>query len=605
MDAALKTHFGYNEFRPNQKEIITAVLEGKDVIAILPTGAGKSVCYQLPALLKPGITVVVSPLISLMQDQVVSLSKTGLPAALLNSSLHPEEMRHVMGHLTDYKLLYIAPERLANPEFIQALQQTVVSLFAIDEAHCISQWGHSFRPEYRQLSLLKKTFPNTSIMALTATATLEVQKDISVQLSMQDPFVIRASFDRPNLTFRVSPKAASSSLLLQFLAEHKGEPGIIYSATRNSVEETHELLLSHGFLVGKYHAGLSDAERAKTQHDFIYGECPLIVATVAFGMGIHKPDIRFVVHLDMPRSIEQYYQEVGRAGRDGLASQCLMFHSVKELKIYDLFLEKVTDKTVRKMMKEKTDQMLAFCRSSACRRKSLLAYFGEQYPEADCGGCDRCGLDDDLVDCTIIAQKILSCVYRVEGKFGIQHVIDILRGQKTKKVMEKGHDRLSTFNLSAEFSEDELRYFIANLIEKGFLQRAGEEYPILSWTPLSRGLVKGETSFKISPITKAKSSGPKKAPSGYYDRHLFDTLSAIRRLMSKQEAVPAFVIFADKTLQEMCRYYPSTEEDLLQINGVSLKKWEKHGAPFLEAIQKYCKERKIFPSPTPKKGKRG
>lgn len=380
LEEHLKSFFGYNQFREHQKDIVTSILSGKDTLAILPTGAGKSICYQLPAMLMPGIAIVVSPLISLMQDQVVSLTKNGIPAAFLNSSLHFIDVRSILENLTNYKLLYVAPERFADQNFVNALKQVKVSFFAIDEAHCISQWGHSFRPEYRQLSILQDLFPQSSFVALTATATREVEEDIVAQLKMRKPYIIRASFDRPNLALHISPKFNVQSQLLEFLEKHREKSGIIYSATRKTVDETYSTLISLGYKVGKYHAGMNDKERSTVQHAFVHGELPLMVATIAFGMGIHKPDIRFIVHLDMPKTIEQYYQEVGRAGRDGLHADCMMFYSSQDFVVYNYFLEDITDETVRKKTRMKTKQMFDLCSSSNCRRKELLHYFGERYP---------------------------------------------------------------------------------------------------------------------------------------------------------------------------------------------------------------------------------
>jgi ATP-dependent DNA helicase RecQ len=599
LEEQLKAYFGYNDFRPNQKGIVAACLSGKDVLAVLPTGAGKSICYQLPAMLMQGLTVVVSPLISLMQDQVVSLTKSGLAAAFLNSSLHYEDAQHLISHLVDYKILYVAPERFANQGFIQSLQQLPIALFAIDEAHCISQWGHSFRPDYRQLDLLKKNFPKTPIMALTATATREVEADIASQLGLKDPYMVRASFDRPNLTFRIYPKDDADKQLLRCLKKHPNQSGILYAATRNAVEETHEMLKKNGFIVGRYHAGLSEAERTQAQHDFTYGEIPLMVATVAFGMGIHKPDIRFIVHLDMPRSIEQYYQEVGRAGRDGLLAECMMLYSARELRIYDLFLKNIEDEVVRKQTEAKTKKIYSLCQSSSCRRRAILRYFGEYYERGNCEGCDQCLDDTELVDITLPAQKILSCVYRLEEKSNIKHLIDVLRGMKTKAILEKGHDRLSTFNLMPECTEMQLRHWIVVLIEKGALEEA--EGAIIKWTPQSRSFIRGETKITSREKIVAKVGERKKVIDLDYNRHLFDELSKLRKKYAEEAKVPAYVVFGDKSLMEMCRYYPRTNEEFLQINGVSAAKLEKYGDQFLSTIVQYCAKNNIVPVGSPPK----
>lgn len=581
----LKAFFGYNDFRDSQKEIVTAIMDRKDVVAILPTGAGKSICYQLPAMLMPGIAVVISPLISLMQDQVVSLYKNGLPAAFLNSSLHFDEIQDLLRNLSNFKLLYIAPERLSDKNFIEHLQRIPVSLFAIDEAHCISQWGHSFRLEYRQLSFLKTAFPGSSIVALTATATKDVERDIIAQLGMKEPHIVRASFDRPNLSIHIQAKTTPMSQLRDFLIKHKGKSGIIYAATRKGVDETYATLLQEGFKLGKYHAGLSDQERTKAQHEFIHGECLLIVATVAFGMGIHKPDIRFVVHMDMPRSIEQYYQEVGRAGRDGLPSECLMLYSAQELMIYKLFLNQISDETVRKTTQAKTEKMLSLCKSSQCRRHELLRYFGETYPSSSCNSCDRC-LDSSELDETIVAQQILSCVYRLKHQFGVKHVIDVLRGAKTQMIFHRGHDRLSTYNLMAQYSEEDLRYYISTLIEKGFLERSEGEYPVLRWTATSPNVTNG-TQIVMMRKRVQKATKPTKGVDLQCDSTLFTKLSQLRQKYAQEMRVPAFVIFGDRSLIEMANVYPRNREEMLKINGVGPVKWIKYGQPFLDVITQH------------------
>lgn len=586
LEGHLKALFGYNEFRHCQKQIVTAILERRDVLAILPTGAGKSICYQLPAMLMPGIAVVISPLISLMQDQVVGLYKNGLPAAFLNSSLPPDEIQQLLNNLSDIKLLYIAPERLSDPNFIQHLQKIEVSLFAIDEAHCISQWGHSFRQEYRQLSFLKTTFPSASIVALTATATKEVEKDIIAQLAMKQPEVIKVSFDRPNLTFHIQAKTTPMDQLREFLGKHKEKSGIIYAATRKKVDEIYDSLHQGGFKPGKYHAGLSDTERSQAQQEFIYGECLIMVATVAFGMGIHKPDIRFVVHLDMPRSIEQYYQEVGRAGRDDLPSECLMLYSTQEIMVYNLFLNQITDEAVRQTTRAKTDQMLSLCRSPGCRRKELLRYFGETYPAGQCGSCDRCLDTSELVDESVTAQKILSCIYRFRHPFGIKHLIDVLRGAKTKAIFDKGHDRLSTYNLMPQSSEEDLRYYVSALIEQGHLERSEGEYPVLRWTPTSSKIISGEHKFLLRKRDQKKAP-QKKVNDLQCDQALFTQLSLLRQKFAQKARVPAFVVFGDKSLIEMARSYPQNREEMLQINGVGPVKWERYGEPFLDVILRH------------------
>lgn len=592
LENQLKNYFGYNEFRHNQRDIIAAVLEKKDVFAILPTGAGKSICYQLPALIMPGIAVVISPLISLMQDQVVSLSKNGLPAAFLNSSLRHSEFQAVLNSLGDYKLLYVAPERFADKFFVEALQKITVSLFAIDEAHCISQWGHSFRPEYKKLSLLKETFPKTPIIALTATATKDVEKDILTQLKIQQPYIARASFDRPNLTLHIENKNTPLTQLKKFLSNHQNESGIIYAATRKTVDETYTNLRQHGYQVGKYHAGMSDAERSVSQNQFLTGQVAVMVATVAFGMGIHKPDIRFIVHLDMPQSIEQYYQEIGRAGRDGLPSECLMLYSSQEIIIYKLFLKDIEDPIIRRTTQIKTNKMYNLCNSFDCRRGELLKYFGERYLSPNCNGCDNCLNNTELVDITVQAQKILSCVYRLEQRFGGKYVTDVLRGAKTQSILEKGHDSLSTYGLMHDCTEFEIRDMINSLIQMQLLERTEGEYPILRWTPTSSEVTSSKR--KVTVRKAIQQSVTRDIWKDFrYDKELFKELKELCQKYALEQQVPTHVIFADRILMEMATQYPITQKELFTINGFTQVKWQNYGESFLQTIIDYCRRKGI------------
>ncbi|MFI0435480.1 MAG: DNA helicase RecQ [Parachlamydiaceae bacterium] len=599
LEEELKHYFGYNTFRAYQKEIIEALLRKEDVLAILPTGAGKSLCYQLPALLQEGTAIVVSPLISLMQDQVVSLYKNGISAAFLNSTLHYQDIQSVLDHLSDYKLLYVAPERLVDPQFLARLKEVPISFFVVDEAHCISQWGHSFREEYRKLSILKEHFPKSPIIALTATATHDVEKDIQVQLAMRHPTLIKGSFDRPNLTIRLHPKIQVDKQLKGFLEQQGNQSGIIYASTRKGVDHAFEILQKGGYSVGRYHAGLSEQERSASQHAFLHDQVTVMVATVAFGMGVHKPDIRFIVHLDMPRTIEQYYQEIGRAGRDGLPAECLMLYSTQDFIIYTSFLADLHDPELRRQMKMKTNSMYRLCTSLKCRRGELLRYFGEKFPQKTCASCDNCLDDADQIDATVIAQKILSCIYRLKQNVGIRMVIDVLRGSKGQHILSRGYDQLSTYALLNEMSEQEVRYYIECLLHRNLLSLTEGEYPVLKWTDQAASFLNGSETlsfkkrdFKPQKREKERPEKEKKiktreAATLHYDEPLFEALRELRLKIAREEAVPPYVVFSDRALQEMAVYFPQHQQDFVQINGVGPIKSIKYGEKFLELIRSH------------------
>lgn len=594
LEESLKSHFGYNTFRPFQKEIISSLLDKKDVLAILPTGAGKSLCYQLPAMMMEGLAIVVSPLISLMQDQVVSLYKNGISAAFINSSLPQHEIRDVLDHLEEYKLLYVAPERLVDPDFLERLKKATVSFFVIDEAHCISQWGHSFRVEYRRLSVIKEAFSHCPVIALTATATSDVERDIQLQLAMKMPVVIKGSFDRPNLMIRVESKYKPAQQLAQFLKEHEKQSGIIYASTRKGVDSTYQELLEMGLSVGRYHAGLTEDERSREQHNFLHDKTQVMVATVAFGMGIHKPDIRFIAHVDMPRTIEQYYQEIGRAGRDGLPAECLMLYATQDLIIYKSFLDQYEDPVLQQTMKQKTDAIYRFCSSLKCRREALLRYFGENYQQNPCAGCDVCLSQFEQIDGTVLAQKILSCVFRLKQNVGVRMLVDVLRGSKNQQLVSRGYDELSTYALLEEMSEQEVRYYIDSLIHQEYLMISEGEYPVVKWTEKSPKAVKGHEAILFrKKHFKAPKEEKKKPQQLEYNEELFQLLRQKRIEIARKEQVPPYVVFSDRALMEMAAYLPQSEREFGTINGVGPIKWLKYGVEFLALLNTWRETRQL------------
>jgi len=583
--------FGLHEFRPHQQDIIEQVLGGGDAFVLMPTGGGKSLCYQLPALHREGMGVVVSPLISLMKDQVDALQANGVRAAMYNSNLDADEARSVLTRLynRELDLLYVAPERMMRADFIAGLAEVPLALIAIDEAHCVSQWGHDFRPEYAALGALRESFPEVPFVALTATADPHTRADIVNVLGLRKARMFVTSFDRPNIRYTVLEKLRPQGQLKRFLAERAGSSGIVYALSRKRVEEIAAYLVEHGYSAAAYHAGLSAQTRRDVQEQFIRDEVSIVVATVAFGMGIDKPNVRFVVHYDLPRHMEGYYQETGRAGRDGLAADALLLFGTQDVAMARYQLEQNGNDTQRRIDAHKLNAMVGFAESLTCRRRVLLGYLGEQL-DADCGNCDTCLDPPERFDATEAARKVLSCVYRVGQSFGVRHVVDVLRGADNERIRKFGHERVSTYGIGMEYSAAGWMSIIRQLIHRGYLTQDIAAFSVLKLTPLALALLRGEETLELArPRVKEKVTKKKRKPGPVDDLNdddlrLFETLREIRKQLAEEQGVPPYVIFGDVSLLEMSRERPSTPAEFLEINGVGQVKLERHGKVFLEAI---------------------
>jgi len=587
----LRTVFGFETFRPNQEDIIASILNRRDVFAVMPTGGGKSLCYQLPAKMMEGTAIVISPLISLMKDQVDAALENGIPAAFINSSMNADEVADVYRMLkyNKIKLLYIAPERFIMPHFLETLKTFPISLFAIDEAHCISEWGHDFRPDYLSLSLIPKEFSHVPVAAFTATATQKVQEDIIERIGLRSPFIVRASFNRQNLFYQVKPKSRVESQILEFLKEHQDESGIIYRTTRDSVMETAEFLVSHGISAKPYHAGLSSGERSINQDAFNRDEAQVIVATIAFGMGIDKSNVRFVLHADLPRNIEGYYQETGRAGRDGEPARCLLFFSRGDIPKIRYFIDRITDEGERSIAMEKLNQTVEYASHNVCRRKKLLGFFGEGYPRDKCGACDICTGFAERIDVTADARIILSAICETKQRFGIGHTIDIVTGADTKRVRELRHNEIKTYAAGKNRDKKHWRFLVDELLAQDMVRQDGDPYPVLKLTPKGLDVISGEEEVKALKREEAAAK-PKRvegsAPTEY-DEVLFGRLRGLRKRIAGEQRVPPYVVFSDKTLHEMCRHYPGTLSDMRMISGVGDAKLERYGDDFISEIKEY------------------
>jgi ATP-dependent DNA helicase RecQ len=600
----LKQYFGYDELRPAQIPILESVLSGKDTLAIMPTGGGKSMCYQLPALVMDGLVVVISPLIALMYDQVMSLKQNGIEAAFLNSSISPQEQLNVMeaAKTGKLKLLYLSPERLlaSNASIMDFFASINVSLWAVDEAHCVSQWGHDFRPEYSQLGIIKQKFPTTPIIALTATADKLTQQDIVTQLELENPTVLVSSFDRPNIMYTVQPKAAATMAydqLLNFIRAWEGESGIVYCLSRKSTEDVAKKLLREGIMAGVYHAGIPQSVKEETYHDFMQNKIQVVCATIAFGMGVDKPDVRFIVHWNLPKSIEGYYQETGRSGRDGLPSEALLMFAPGDAATYRGFIDKggadvqhlqpESIQLFRKLQHDKLDRLVDFCMTGHCRRRLLLQYFNEKLAE-DCGNCDACLNPRPKIDGTVLAQKIMSAIGRTNNTYGIGYIVDLIRGETNERMSKLGHDRLPTFGVAKDMSREELMFFTNQLVGIGYLDVVYDGFiKTLALNEDSKKVLTGETKVMLTDYAEAMNKPKKSQRSNKLlgdmtteEQDLFEALRAKRKEISEKEKVPAFIIFGDKTLIDMVEKRPKTPTEFGEVHGVGVHKQEKYWVDF-------------------------
>jgi len=596
LEQHLKNYFGYDSFRPGQKEIIQTALQQKDLLIVMPTGGGKSLCFQLPALLKTGLTIVVSPLISLMQDQVESLQDNGIAATFLNSTLGLTETRRRETNIMQgkIKLLYVAPERLLSEKFLPFLElinaQQGISTFAIDEAHCVSEWGHDFRPEYRQLQMLRERYPDVPMMALTATATKRVREDIIAQLNLQKPYIHVASFFRSNLYYEVRQKTNAKNTFAETLQIIRtiGGSGIVYCNSRKRVDEIAYKLRQNNVSALPYHAGMNDEDRSTNQTKFIRDDVNVIVATVAFGMGINKPDVRFVIHYDLPKNIEGYYQETGRSGRDGEAAQCILFFSYGDKKNIEYLISQKDDEQEQRIAEQQLRRIINYAEANDCRHRILLGYFGEDFP-GNCGNCDNCKYPKPIEDWTIEAMKFLSCVARTKERFGMTYIIEVLRGSKSQKVLDRKHDKLSTYGIGKDRNVEQWKNLARSLLHRGLMEETTDGYSVLklnqnSWDVMGKKIkveIAIEKKHKVEKTTTSLAAD---------EQRLFEELRALRKRIADEQSVPPTVVFQDTTLQQMAKKRPQTLDEFINISGVGNWKRDKYGKKFIETIRNYCAE---------------
>ena len=597
LSCSLKQTFGYDEFRPLQREIMEASLDGRDAVAILPTGAGKSLCYQLPALVRDGLTVVVSPLIALMKDQVDQLEASGVAATFINSSLDGNETRRRLEGLDAglYQLLYVAPERLMLPDFLSRLKAWKISALAVDEAHCISEWGHDFRPEYRRIKEVRQSIPGIPVLALTATATERVRQDIVTQLELRDPAVFLASFNRPNLKYQVVAKSGVAAQVCNFANARRDDSGIIYCQSRKGTEALAATLRAQGFSAIAYHAGLDPAERARNQDAFLRDEAKIVCATVAFGMGINKPNVRYVIHADLPKNIEGYYQETGRAGRDGLPADCLLLFSRGDVMKLIKFLDDIPEPQARDVARRQIDQMTHFAENNACRRIGLLGYFGEVWPEDNCGACDHCLSPREKWDATTDVQKLLSCIFRIRqvGNFnvGLNHVSEVLTGGMSEKIQRWKHHTLSTHGIGKDQPRPYWVDLGRQLLRTGLLAASDDNFPTVSVSQNGMQKLKNrETVMLTRSLNTPRPTATARSGDIPCDAGLFECLRKLRKELADARNVPSYVVFSDVTLRHLSRDYPQSDAALLNIPGLGEKKRDDYGQAFLEAIRLWLTE---------------